>query len=302
MFAGFCPNCGAPMKTEFLGVCPYCGYDVVDDELGEYIVCPMCGEYIEKDISGEFPDICPVCGSDLGGDSDYEKAYVNEKASSTVASTAAARRGERKSEQISSEPVHQTKPSKPVLNLSKCDKRDRKYGVVLWALLALLVVFTVFFFALDVFHFVPMSLFASCIILMIGLFCFGYLHHKVSHRSAGQSLVSFWIIVCLVFPLLLYGSYAMGQTYFGREPAYAQALAHAERGEWAQGKAALYGYSEYNDTYKAVYNLCWTMDYLENGVGQPSVIHVEDLPDELKDVGRQAEDEMANRGRAQLGR
>lgn len=68
MFAGFCPNCGAPMKVENLGVCPYCGYDVVDDEMGEYSVCPVCGEYVEKDISGEFPDVCPVCGNSLKDD------------------------------------------------------------------------------------------------------------------------------------------------------------------------------------------------------------------------------------------
>ena len=69
MFAGFCPNCGAPMKVEFLGVCPYCGYDVVDDEMGEYKVCSVCGEYVEKEITGEFPVYCPVCGNQLDEDS-----------------------------------------------------------------------------------------------------------------------------------------------------------------------------------------------------------------------------------------
>lgn len=61
--------CGYPLELDDMGVCPNCGFDLA--EMEETMQCPHCGQYIEKDIGGDFPDECPACGESLHEDASY---------------------------------------------------------------------------------------------------------------------------------------------------------------------------------------------------------------------------------------
>ena len=63
-----CSKCSQPIKKnkkgEFFKFCGQCGTPVVVPERLEVILCPGCGEGLERD-SGMFPNYCPECRFDI---------------------------------------------------------------------------------------------------------------------------------------------------------------------------------------------------------------------------------------------
>ena len=279
----YCPNCGKQLNESEFHYCPYCGFDLPAYERGAYKKCPHCGELVKNNSDGTCPTCCPICGY----------SFVEKKRAATV--THEEPKIEQESAVTPEPPVapvyNPPVVEKALLKLSECDKRDRKYGIVLWAYIVLLALFLLFLLMVDSGS-MPTALFECGISLIVGLIGYKILHHSAKEGLASRSFVGFWIAAIFLFPPFMYGVYSQSQTYWNRSQAYPRAVACAKRGEWGQGAELLSPYSLHDKHFQALYGFCRTRDYVENGKGQPDAFTVADLPADLQGIGKETEQKM----------